>query len=62
MTIKDKLSIAPQWQQKRFKGVLERLEGIEITDRELQTLLWLSGFEMESVNNIINLILKAKNE
>lgn len=60
MTIKEKLATTPRWQQDCFLDVLDQLEYIEITDSELQTLLWLCGFEKASVDNVVSLIIKAK--
>lgn len=60
MTIKDKLATVPQWQQERFLDVLDQLDYIDITDSELQTLLWLCGFEKTSADNVVSLIIKAK--
>jgi hypothetical protein len=50
---------SPEWQQKACDKVLAQLEGIDLSDSEKVTLLWLCGTEQHSVNNILAIINKA---
>lgn len=59
MMFTDKLQDAPQWQRERFDEVMERLEGINLTDDEKGTMLWICGFEQESIDNVMAVIGKS---
>lgn len=50
---------APDFQKKACDKVLAQLEGIELTDSEKCTLLWLCGTEQHSINIILAIINKA---
>lgn len=59
MIFKDKLQDAPQWQLERFEKVMDQLEGIDLSDDEKGTMLWLCGFEQESIDNVMAVIGKS---
>lgn len=58
-TFNQRYQESPEWQKKACDNVLAQLEGMELTDSEKCTLLWLCGTEQHSVNNILSIITKA---
>ncbi|WP_257206767.1 hypothetical protein [Bacillus wiedmannii] len=46
----------------RYRSFVESLQeniGRQLTKDELQTVLWLSGFEQNSINNIVSIVSAA---
>ncbi|MEC3226096.1 hypothetical protein P9027_29705 [Bacillus thuringiensis] len=51
-----------EWQMKRYRLFVESLQesiGRQLTKNELRTILWLAGFEQNTVNDIINIVNAA---
>ncbi|MGR9635279.1 hypothetical protein ACU82A_30300 [Bacillus cereus] len=54
--------VIEEWQMIRYRSFVESLQeciGRELTKNELQTVLWLSGFEQNSINNIVSIVSAA---
>lgn len=54
------LQSLPDWQAQRLALLLDALIGVEITEPELRTLTWLSGWEQHTITNLVSLIGKAR--
>ncbi|WP_255257996.1 hypothetical protein [Bacillus cereus] len=51
-----------EWQMIRYRSFVESLQeciGRELKTNELQTVLWLSGFEQSSINDIVSIVNAA---
>ncbi|PRT27746.1 hypothetical protein [Bacillus wiedmannii] len=54
--------VIEEWQMIRYRSFVESLQeniGRQLTKDELRTVLWLSGFEQNSINNIISIVRSA---
>lgn len=58
-TFNQRYQESPEWQQKACDNVLSQLEGIDLSDSEKGSLLWLCGTEQQTVDNILSIIIKA---
>jgi hypothetical protein len=47
-------------EKKLLDQLLKTFEGIEITEEELNSLKWLSGWEPQTIDNICKLVEKIK--
>ncbi|PEF63492.1 hypothetical protein [Bacillus cereus] len=55
-------AVIEEWQMIRYRSFVESLQeniGRQLTKDELRTVLWLSGFEKNSINNIISIVSAA---
>jgi hypothetical protein len=50
----------PPWQAARLTVLLDTLSGVPIYDAERRSLVWLAGFEAHSVENIAEVIIRAR--
>lgn len=48
-------------QEKNLNKLIEIIGNVDITDSEMQSLEWLSGWEVSTINNICNVLEKMKN-
>ncbi|MDA2610014.1 hypothetical protein PDQ29_27880 [Bacillus cereus] len=54
--------IMEEWQMIRYRSFVASLQeniGRQLTKNELQTILWLSGFEQSSINDIVSIVNAA---
>lgn len=54
--------VMEEWQMIRYRSFVESLQediGRQLTKNELQTILWLSGFEQSSINDIVSIVNAA---
>jgi hypothetical protein len=54
--------VIEEWQMIRYRSFVESLQkkiGRQLTKDELRTVLWLSGFEQNSINNIVGIVSLA---
>jgi hypothetical protein len=54
--------VIEEWQMIRYRSFVESLQeniGRKLTKDELQTVLWLSAFEQNSINNIVSIVSAA---
>ncbi|EJR49908.1 hypothetical protein IIO_06504 [Bacillus cereus VD115] len=54
--------VIEEWQMIRYRSFVESLQeciGRELKKNELQTVLWLSGFEQSSINDIVSIVNAA---
>ncbi|ADY24801.1 hypothetical protein P4U05_27900 [Bacillus paranthracis] len=54
--------VIEEWQMIRYRSFVESLQeniGRQLTKDELRTILWLSGFEQNSINNIVSIVSAA---
>ncbi|HDR5270486.1 hypothetical protein E8M24_21860 [Bacillus thuringiensis] len=54
--------VIEEWQMIRYRSFVESLQeniGRQLTKDELRTVLWLSGFEQNSINNIVSIVSAA---
>lgn len=49
-------------QEKNLKNLLKTVGKVSLTEDEMHSLKWLSGWEIETVNNICSVIEKVKIE
>ena len=49
-------------QETNINELLKAIGDTEITQKEMHTLKWLFGFEIESIDNICSVIEKVKNK
>ena len=47
-------------QEKNFNNLLKAIGDVEITNKEGRTLVWLSGWSTETVDNICSIVEKVK--
>lgn len=47
-------------QEKNFNNLLKAIGDVEITNKEGRTLVWLSGWSTETIDNICSIIEKVK--
>ena len=50
----------PGWQSARLAVLLGALDGVVISDGERVSLSWLAGFEARTVENIAEVITRAR--
>lgn len=50
----------PNWQRARLAELLGALDGIPVTDAERRILVWLAGWEPETVHAVANLVRRAR--
>jgi hypothetical protein len=50
----------PPWQAARLTVLLDALGGVTISDAERRSLIWLAGFEAHTVENITEVIIRAR--
>ena len=50
----------PDWQSARLAVLLDALDGVVISDAERASLIWLVGFEVHTVENIAEVITRAR--
>jgi hypothetical protein len=50
----------PPWQAARLAVLLDALGGVAISDAERRSLVWLAGFEAHTVENIAEVIIRAR--
>jgi hypothetical protein len=50
----------PPWQATRLAVLLDALGGVPISDAERRSLAWLAGFEAHTVENIAEMIIRAR--
>ena len=50
----------PGWQSARLAVLLDALDGVVISDAERASLTWLAGFETHTVENIAEVITRAR--
>jgi hypothetical protein len=50
----------PGWQSSRLAVLLDALDGVALSDGECATLTWLAGFEAHTVENIAEVITRAR--
>lgn len=51
--------VIEEWQMIRYRSFVESLQeniGRQLSKDELRTVLWLSGFEQNSINNIVGIV------
>ncbi|MEK4544302.1 MULTISPECIES: hypothetical protein [Bacillus] len=54
--------VIEEWQMIRYRSFVESLQeniGRKLTKDELRTVLWLSAFEQNSINNIVSIVSSA---
>ncbi|GIX59459.1 hypothetical protein SPE26_29970 [Bacillus thuringiensis] len=54
--------VIEEWQMIRYRSFVESLQeniGRKLTKDELRTVLWLSAFEQNSINNIVSIVSAA---
>lgn len=54
--------VMEEWQLDQYRPFVESLQeciGRQLTKNELQTVLWLSGLEQRSINNIMSIVSAA---
>ncbi|PEN93798.1 hypothetical protein CN553_18225 [Bacillus cereus] len=54
--------VIEDWQMIRYRSFVESLQeniGRKLTKDELRTVLWLSAFEQNSINNIVSIVSAA---
>lgn len=54
--------VIEEWQMIRYRSFVESLQeniGRKLTKDELRTVLWLSAFEQNSINNIVSIVSTA---
>jgi hypothetical protein len=47
-------------QEKNLEKLLKSIGNVEITDNEMKSLEWLSGWEISTIDNICNVLEKMK--
>jgi hypothetical protein len=50
----------PPWQAARLAVLLDALDGVALSDAERASLVWLAGFEAHTVENIAEVITRAR--
>jgi hypothetical protein len=50
----------PDWQRARLAVLLDAFDGVPITDDERRILVWLAGWEPDTVQMIVNLVQRAR--
>ncbi len=54
--------VMEEWKMNRYRSFVESLQasiGRQLTKNELRTVLWLSGFEQNTVNDIVSIVNAA---
>ncbi|HFJ9394647.1 TPA: hypothetical protein ACTZ6L_006393, partial [Bacillus cereus] len=54
--------VMEEWQLNQYRPFVEFLQehiSRQLTKNELRTILWLSGFEQSSINNIMSIVSAA---
>ena len=50
----------PQWQAERLATLIDALGGISLGARERESLTWLAGFELATVENVAEVMRRAR--
>lgn len=50
----------PPWHAARLAVLLDALGGVSISEAERRSLVWLAGFEAHTVENIAEVIIRAR--
>lgn len=59
--IEELQSTAPEFQQVRFKELMKEISAVELNYREQKYLLWLCGWDQETVDTFLTIFQKIHN-
>lgn len=51
--LKDRLSKAPEWQLKKYKELLRKVNIEKLSTQNHRYLLWLAGLDEETIKNML---------
>ncbi|EAD7023709.1 hypothetical protein ABS337_002916 [Listeria monocytogenes] len=53
--LKDRLSKAPEWQLKKYKELLRKVNIEKLSTQNHRYLLWLAGLDEETIKNMLEI-------